>query len=159
VDPPRWNEGASEWAHEREALAFVRGRLPDHEPWRAWSNVEFLAEDGSVNEVDLLVVSPKGLFLIEIKSWPGTIFGDGQQWRHKWPDGRTRPMEHPLILANRKAKRLRSLLVRRPRWSPAYTTSGASGSAVVTPILSQLGRPGSRSARAGSPRCPESCPA
>jgi serine/threonine protein kinase len=113
VEPPRWSEGASEWAHEREALAFVRGRLPDHSPWRAWSNVEFLAEDGSVNEVDLLVVSPRGLFLIEIKSWPGKIFGDGQQWRHQWPDGRTRPMEHPLILANRKAKRLRSLLVRQ----------------------------------------------
>lgn len=44
VEPPRWSEGASEWAHEREALAFVRSRLPDHEPWRAWSNVEFLAD-------------------------------------------------------------------------------------------------------------------
>lgn len=113
MEPPRWSEGASEWAHEREALAFVRSRLPDHEPWRAWSNVEFLAEDGSVNEIDLLVVSPRGLFLIEIKSWPGKIFGDGQQWRHQWPDGRNRPMEHPLILANRKAKRLRSLLARQ----------------------------------------------
>ncbi len=60
VDLPLWDEGASPWPHEREALAHVRSRLPDHEPWRAWSNVEFLAEDGSVNEVDLLVISPKG---------------------------------------------------------------------------------------------------
>src|SRR5437867_5501437 len=27
---------------------------------RAWSNFEFIAEDGTINEVDLLVLSPKG---------------------------------------------------------------------------------------------------
>lgn len=114
MEPPLWSEGASAWAHEREALEAVRRRLPDHEPWRAWSNVEFLAEDGSVNEVDLVVVSPRGLWLVEIKSWPGVLSGDGQTWRHRWPDGRARTLEHPLILANRKAKRLRSLLARQP---------------------------------------------
>lgn len=114
MEPPLWSEGASAWAHEREALESVRRRLPDHEPWRAWSNVEFLAEDGSVNEVDLVVVSPRGLWLVEIKSWPGVLSGDGQTWRHRWPDGRARTLEHPLILANRKAKRLRSLLARQP---------------------------------------------
>ena len=41
----------SPWPHEREALAFVRTRLSNHEPYRAWTNVEFIAEDGSVNEV------------------------------------------------------------------------------------------------------------
>ena len=45
-------------------------RLRPHiiEPYRAWSNFEFIAEDGAIYEVDLLVVSPKGFFLIEIKS-------------------------------------------------------------------------------------------
>jgi hypothetical protein len=45
VEPPLWSEGASPWPHEREALAFVRARLPNHEPYRAWTNVEFIAED------------------------------------------------------------------------------------------------------------------
>jgi hypothetical protein len=42
---------------EREALEFVRSRLPDREPYRAWANFEFVADDGSINEVDLLVLA------------------------------------------------------------------------------------------------------
>lgn len=114
MEPPLWSEGASPWPHEREALAFVRSRLPNHEPYRAWSNVEFIAGDGSVNEVDLLVVTPRGFFLVEIKSFPGILFGDGQRWRLRRPNGAEKPYDHPLILANTKAKRLRSLLARQP---------------------------------------------
>ena len=40
---------------ERSALTYLRERLPDQDPFRAWSNFEFIAEDGSINEVDLLV--------------------------------------------------------------------------------------------------------
>jgi hypothetical protein len=82
-----WTEGASPWPHEREALAFIRARFPSYEPYRAWTNVEFIAEDGSVNEVDLLAVTPRGLFLVEIKSWRGVLSGDGQRWRRKLPNG------------------------------------------------------------------------
>src|ERR1700720_538767 len=42
--PPRWSaisESGFEW--EREALDFLREHLPDHEPYRAWSNLEFIA--------------------------------------------------------------------------------------------------------------------
>lgn len=113
MEAPLWTEGASPWPHEREALAFVRTRLPNHEPYRAWTNVEFIAEDGSVNEVDLLAVTPRGFFLVEIKSWPGTLFGDGQRWRLKRPNGFEKTYDHPLLLANTKAKRLRSLLARQ----------------------------------------------
>lgn len=113
MEPPLWSEGASPWPHEREALAFIKSRLPNHEPYRAWTNVEFIAEDGSVNEVDLLAVTPRGVLLVEIKSWPGVIFGDGQKWRLRRPNGAEAFFDHPLILANTKAKRLRSLLARQ----------------------------------------------
>lgn len=43
MEPPLWNEGASAFPHEREALAFLKARLPDHEPYRVWTNVVFLA--------------------------------------------------------------------------------------------------------------------
>ena len=103
----------SEFPWEREALAFVRERLPDHEPYRAWSNFEFIADDGSINEVDLLVLTPKGFFLVEIKSRPGIVEGDRGTWtwRH---DGRVHTLDNPLLLANRKAKKLISLLRRQP---------------------------------------------
>src|SRR4029450_1229929 len=82
-----WTQGASPWPHEREALAFIRARFPAYEPYRAWTNVEFIAEAGSVNEIDLLAVPPRGLFLVEIKSWPGVLSGDGQRWRLRRPSG------------------------------------------------------------------------
>jgi len=49
---------------------------PDHEPYRAWANFEFIALDGSINEVDLLLLTPMGFFLVEIKSRPGRVYGD-----------------------------------------------------------------------------------
>jgi Nuclease-related domain len=68
------SQSAFEW--EREALDFLRQHLPDHDPWRAWSNFEFIDDEGRVNEVDVLVLTPVGLVLIEVKSRPGTLRGD-----------------------------------------------------------------------------------
>lgn len=59
---PRWTAvSQSPFAWERDALDFTRSYLPDHEPWRAWSNFEFIDDEGRVNEVDLLVMTPAGL--------------------------------------------------------------------------------------------------
>jgi serine/threonine protein kinase len=102
----------SRYPWERDALDFVRGQFPAHEPYRAWSNFEFIADDGSVNEVDLLVFTPQGLFLIEIKSRPGRLFGDAGTWTWE-TGGRLITTDNPLILANTKAKKLRSLLYRQ----------------------------------------------
>ena len=89
------------------------GAPPNAEPWHAWSNFEFLDDEGRVNEVDTLVLSPQGLFLIEIKSRPGVLTGDAHTWT--WSgDGRRFTDDNPLILTNRKAKRLASLLRRQP---------------------------------------------
>ncbi len=113
MKPPRWTVvSASAYEWEREALEFLREHLPDHEPWRAWSNFEFVDDEGRVNEVDLLVLTPAGLLLVEIKIRPGTIDGDAHSW--VWTtDGRRHTVDNPLLLANRKAKRLASLLKRQ----------------------------------------------
>lgn len=110
MTPPRWKEiTPSEFPWEREALEFVREGLPDHEPYRAWSNFTFIGLDGSLNEVDLLVVSKTGIFLVEIKSRPGEITGDAGTWT--WTqDGRRYIDDNPLILTDRKCKRLKSLV-------------------------------------------------
>ncbi|MGI8933517.1 MAG: BREX system serine/threonine kinase PglW [Phormidesmis sp.] len=103
----------SNFDHEREALEFIRHQFPGHEPYRAWSNFEFIASDGSINEVDLLVFTPQGFFLIEIKSWPGRVSGDAGTWTVEFPDGRRRSNNNPLKLTNLKSKRLKSLLERQ----------------------------------------------
>lgn len=58
----------SDFSWEREALEYLRTQLPDHESYRAWANFEFIAQDGSINEIDLLVLTPKGLFLVQYLS-------------------------------------------------------------------------------------------
>lgn len=110
----RWHVIAeSNFAWEREALDWLRSQLPDRHPWHVWTNFEFIDDAGKVSEVDALVLSPAGLFLVEIKSRPGTLTGDAHSWT--WTtDGRSTTVDNPVILANRKAKRLASLLKRQP---------------------------------------------
>jgi serine/threonine protein kinase len=110
----RWHVIAeSNFAWEREALDWMRSNLPDRDSWHVWTNFEFIDDEGKVSEVDALVLSPAGLFLVEIKSRPGVLRGDAHSWT--WTtDGRSNTYDNPLILANRKAKRLASLLRRQP---------------------------------------------
>lgn len=77
-----------------------------------WSNFEFVADEGSIYEVDALVIGAWGAYLIEIKSRPGVVSGGGNVWR--WShEGRTVSADNPLLLANRKAKALIGLLGRQ----------------------------------------------
>src|SRR5438552_13789215 len=111
---PNWSAiTASAFPWEKEALDYIRSQFPSHEPYRAWSNFEFIADDGSINEVDLLVFTPEGFFLIEIKSRPGRLTGDAGTWTWE-TDGRRVTFDNPLFLGNTKAKKLRSLLERQP---------------------------------------------
>lgn len=115
TDSTRWHTvHPSAFAHEQQALDVLRANLPDVPPFHAWSNFEFIAEDGSINEVDALVVSLDCVYLIEIKHWAGHITGNQNSWSITSPTGRTRYEENPLLLANRKARKLKSLLVRQP---------------------------------------------
>ncbi|MCA8962542.1 MAG: NERD domain-containing protein, partial [Planctomycetes bacterium] len=110
---PRWKTiTPSEYEWERSALDFLRERLPDHEPYRAWSNFEFQTPVGAIYECDLLVLTKAGFWLVEIKSFPGDLRGDTTTWTITH-DGRTRSIENPLLLTNRKAKALSSLLKRQ----------------------------------------------
>jgi len=103
----------SEYPWEREGLAFLKARLPDNEPFRAWANFEFLV-DGTVSEVDVLVLARKGIFLVELKGWPGRITGDAGTWQWTPPNAvEPRLRDNPYVLANRKAKRLKGLLSRQ----------------------------------------------
>jgi serine/threonine protein kinase len=106
----RWKQFAeSRYAHENEALEFLRDILPDRDPNFLYSNFEFIADDGSVNEIDALVVTQAGVYLVELKSRGGIVKGN----RHLWDwdkNGHTITVDNPLTLANSKARKLASLL-------------------------------------------------
>ncbi|AGA26319.1 BREX system serine/threonine kinase PglW [Singulisphaera acidiphila] len=106
----RWNTiTPSQYSWERAALDFVREGLPDHDPYRAWSNFEFQADGGAIYEVDLLVLTKQGFWLVECKGWNGRITGDSGSWTRS-DGGRPKSEDNPVLLANRKAKALSSLL-------------------------------------------------
>lgn len=97
---------------EQEALHYLQAQIPASSKIYGWSNFEFVADGGSIYEVDALVVGPWGAFLIEIKSRPGVVRGGGNTW--SWVhEGHTVSADNPLLLANRKAKALRSVLQRQ----------------------------------------------
>ena len=102
----------SPYSWEREALDFVRERLPAFGGWCAWSNFEFTDDLGNIRPVDLLVFSPQGVFLIDIKTWRGTITGDGTYWNREY-DGKRFTCDNPRQLASAKAKALKELLSRQ----------------------------------------------
>lgn len=95
----------SDFTWEREALDFLREHIPDHDPWRAWGNFEFIDDTGKVNEVDALILSPRGLLLIEIKSRPGSITGDISTWTWN-SDGRLHSYDNQSCLPEGPQRRL-----------------------------------------------------
>ena len=90
---------------EDKALQKVREVLPDDGVTTAWANLTFIDGNGRSAEIDVLLLSPAGFFVVELKGWHGTISGTSQRWYHG-----KRNVENPWLLTDRKAKRLSSLL-------------------------------------------------
>ncbi|GAA1843349.1 BREX system serine/threonine kinase PglW [Asanoa iriomotensis] len=110
-DSPRWEEiNPSEHSHEKDGLRALASYLPDADPYHVWANVEFVGTDGSINEIDALVLTRSGLYIVELKHWAGTVSGDGTQWVRRMANGRLVPQDNPLVVTNRKARRLASLI-------------------------------------------------
>jgi serine/threonine protein kinase len=97
--------------------------LPDSDPIRVWANFEFIAQSGAVYEVDALIVTSAGVFLVEIKSHPGEISGDAGTWKWTRPDTSFSMFDNPRLLANRKAKHLADLIARTDAYRRAKTRS------------------------------------
>lgn len=77
METPRWKSiTPSQYEWERRGLDFIQTGLPDHDPYRAWANFEFQTADGAIYEVDLLVLTKQGFWLVECKAWSGRISGD-----------------------------------------------------------------------------------
>ncbi|HUQ58596.1 nuclease-related domain-containing protein [Lentzea sp.] len=108
----RWHEiTQSAFKHERAALRHVRELLPDRHPYAAWANFTFTPKEGGQPEADLLVATPSGLHLIEIKSLKGRLTNHFGTWVRHRPNGTTWTFDNPLGAAGLKAKKLKSLLV------------------------------------------------
>mgnify|MGYP000935676930 CR=1 FL=1 len=108
---------------EAEALDVLRGLLRDDELCHAWSNLAFQDRTGHVNEVDVLLLTRRGLFVVELKGWRGHVPGqyirigvdiDGvRHWRAYSLTSRTNPADG-LITITTKAIPEGSLVMGAP---------------------------------------------
>ncbi|WP_242884429.1 BREX system serine/threonine kinase PglW [Actinomadura litoris] len=106
----RWWGPRSDYKWEEEALQHVRAQMPEAEPYRAWQTFSFAARSGHVPQVDLLIATRAGLFLVEIKSHRGRAVNSGSTWIFRGDDDRTATFENPLFATDLKCKRLREQL-------------------------------------------------
>src|ERR1700677_72615 len=110
----RWQGQRSAFSWEQSALDHIKGQMPEAEPYRAWQTFTFTAASGHVREVDLFIATPGGLFLVEIKSHPGTATNNGSTWLFRDGD-KIRTIHNPLHFTDQKAKELKSQLERAAR--------------------------------------------
>ncbi|GLZ79455.1 protein kinase [Actinorhabdospora filicis] len=104
---PRWQGDKSQFAWEQEALDHIRSFFPDRAPYVARQCFTFTGTSGHARECDLLIGTPAGLTLVEIKSHSGTATNQGAMWSFS---GYGRSFVNPYHLTDQKAKELKSRL-------------------------------------------------
>src|SRR4051794_5410168 len=106
ADSSRWIVmGEPATSAEAAALDKFRELLPDDGITTAWVNLTFIDNNGRSAEVDVLLLTRAGLFVVELKGWHGAIRGNAQRWLHG-----VRNLENPWLATDRKAKRLAEVL-------------------------------------------------
>ncbi|WSY41483.1 BREX system serine/threonine kinase PglW [Embleya sp. NBC_00888] len=135
--PPRvqrWHQTRpSPFPWEQDGLDHVKDRMPPTEPHRAWATFSFTAQSGRINECDLFIAVPRGLFLVELKGHPGRLTNRGENWSFRDADNSVRTLRNPLHLTDLKSKELKGQLewaarslrlnLRIPRVNPAIFLS------------------------------------
>lgn len=88
---------------ERKAIGLLRDNLPDS--WMLFHNFE-LRQGEEVFEIDLAVMSPHAVYLVDVKGTHGLIDVYGSKW---YPDGR-QPFHSPLAKLRNHAKILATII-------------------------------------------------
>ncbi|HAM21256.1 MAG TPA: protein kinase, partial [Actinobacteria bacterium] len=88
---------------ERIAIAHLRDHLPDS--FVLWHNFE-LERQGERFEIDIGLLAPHALYLIDVKGTRGTIDVYGPRW---YPDGRA-PYPSPLAKLRSHSRTIKGLI-------------------------------------------------
>ena len=114
LDDKNWHEVTeSQFLHEKEGLSSLRQACDPASVVQAWTNFEFLDDQGKLYEVDALLLTVFGLALVELKHYRGMVGVDELNWvRRTHPGALAHSERSPLSGANHKCKVL-GQLVRR----------------------------------------------
>ena len=98
------------WLGERAVDKALRSRL-SHREYRVLKDLTMPTSDGGTTQIDHIVVSRFGVFVIETKNWSGQIYGREKEAR--WTRKRHRhrkPIENPLRQNHKHVKTVQELL-------------------------------------------------
>jgi len=105
-------EGESPHPWERDAMTFIKKELPNGDPYLAALQVDLHGPSGTIHQIDALVLGYHALYVVEVKSHPGTLEGDYADWKFTFPDGKAVVIDNPIRDTTHKAKVLASILRR-----------------------------------------------
>lgn len=89
---------------ERQGIAYLRDHLPA--AYRVLHNFELRSDNGQWFEIDIAIVAPHAIYLVDVKSTYGEIHVAGGKWH---PEGRT-PFASPLAKLRHHTRLLHGLL-------------------------------------------------
>ncbi len=92
---------------EVDALEAISQNLPPD--WLAYSNFEFRDKKIGNREIDLVLVTPNVILLVELKKWNGTLRSEGTHWILNGQDRG----ESPVAITNRKSQYIKALIAKR----------------------------------------------
>lgn len=99
-----------------EYMTYKKLKSYEEQGWKFLFNLYIPKDDATTTEIDVLAISPKGIFVFESKNYSGWIFGNETQknWTQVLPKGRGRSnKEHflnPIIQNKGHIKYLKKLL-------------------------------------------------
>ncbi|MCM2333157.1 MAG: protein kinase [Anaeromyxobacteraceae bacterium] len=97
-------QGQSPHPWEQEAIAFIKSALPDTDPYLLWALVDYQEPSGRIAQIDALVLGYHALYVVEVKSWPGTVTGNALDWVNIRPDGHRLLKSNPYHRASEVAR-------------------------------------------------------
>src|SRR5260370_14530650 len=116
---------------EREAIAYIRDHLPNS--FVVIHNFE-LHQGVELYEIDIALLAPHGVFVIDVKGTRGLIDVYGSKW---YPEGRA-PYHSPLATLRKHAKALKSIICDSDKPNPSLRQLYVDASVILTSPDAQL---------------------
>jgi len=110
---------------EREAIAFLRDRLPNS--YTIIHNFE-IRQGVELYEIDLAVLAPHCLFIVDVKGTRGLIDVYGSKW---YPEGRA-PYHSPLAMLRKHAKALKTIICDFDKANPSLRQMYVDAAVILT---------------------------
>jgi hypothetical protein len=99
------------WLGEQE-LRFIYWICLDKKIYHKFYNVTLTTFSGNTTQIDYIIVSVYGIFVIEIKTMNGWIYGQENEeyWTEKFPHKKGYPFRNPIIQNNYHIEKMSEIL-------------------------------------------------